>query len=187
MRELVDQIGKCRQEWQPDRSGIVDAVVGGWRTSAVKLDNSGQPLGVVNGACDVPYTGGCYADYNTSSTGPVQINGSYGSGVSKTSTNTPFIDKAAFQNAASYTFGSTPRTMAFGLRQPWSFNENANIGKDFKLIEKLTLRVQADAFNLFNRTVFGGINTNIDSTAFGAISNQANSTRYMQFETYLKF
>jgi hypothetical protein len=170
-----------------NQGGLVDAVAGGWQISAVQLYNSGQPLGIINGACNVPYTGGCYADYNTSFTGPVRVNGSYGSGVSKTNTTTPFIDKAAFQDAAPYTFGTTPRTMAFSLRQPWSFNENATIGKDFKIIEKITLRVQADAFNLFNRTVFGGINTNIDSTAFGTVSNQANSPRNLQFETYLKF
>jgi len=177
--------GKGRQF--ANQGGLVDAVVGGWQISAVQLYNSGQPLGTINGACNVPYAGGCYADYNTSFTGPVRINGSYGSGVSKTNTTKIYLDKAAFQDAAPYTLGTTPRTMAFSLRQPWSFNENATIGKDFKLFERLTLRVQADAFNLFNRTRFGGINTNIDNATFGTVSNQANSPRNLQFETYVKF
>jgi len=170
-----------------NQSGLADAVLGGWQISAVQLYNSGQPLGTISGACNVSYTGGCYADFNTTFTGPVRINGSFGSEVSKTDTSKKFIDKAAFQDAASYTLGTTPRTMAFGLRNPWNLNENVTIGKNFKILEKLTLRVQADAFNLFNRTVFSGITTNIDSTAFGTVSSQANNPRNMQFETYLKF
>lgn len=170
-----------------NQGGIVDALVGGWQVSAVQLYNSGQPLGIINGACNVPYTGGCYADYNTTFAGPARINGSYGAGVSRTNTNKPFIDKSAFQDAAPYTFGTTPRTMAFSLRSPWNLNEDVTVGKDFKIIERITVRVQADAFNVFNRTRFGGINTNIDSAAFGTVSNQANSPRNMQFETSIKF
>ena len=80
-----------------NQGGIVDALIGGWQLSAVQLYHSGNPLGSINGACNVPYTGGCYADYNTNFTGPVRINGSYGSGVSKTDTSKKFINAAAFR------------------------------------------------------------------------------------------
>jgi hypothetical protein len=170
-----------------NQNGVLDAVVGGWQISSVQQYNAGSPLGTIGGACNVPYAGGCYADYNSTFTGPVRINGRYGAGVSKTNTNTAYIDKGAFQDAAPFTFGTTPRTMAFGLRNPWYLNESATIGKNFNLIETMTLRIQADAFNVFNRTQFGGITTNIDSSAFGTISNQSNSPRNLQFEAYLKF
>jgi hypothetical protein len=170
-----------------NQGGVLDAFIGGWQLSGIQQYNGGSPLGTISGACNVPYASGCYADYNPSFTGPVRINGSYGSGVSKTNTSQVYINKAAFQDAAPFTFGTTPRTMAFGLRNPWSLNESATIGKDFKLVEKTTLRLQADAFNVFNRTQFGGINTNIDSTAFGTISGQANGPRNLQFEAYFKF
>ena len=170
-----------------NQNGILDEVLGGWQLSAIQQYNDGTPLGTIGGACNPPYTGGCYADYNPSFTGPVRINGSYGSGVSKTDTSKVFINKAAFQDAAPFTFGTTPRTMAYGLRNPWQPNESITVGKDFDLPKKTILHLQADAFNLFNRTVFGGITTNIDSAAFGTVSGQANSPRNLQFEAYFRF
>ncbi len=169
-------------------NGALDTVAGGWQLSAVQHYTSGAPLGTITGACNVPYASGCYADYNPQYSGNhVRIHGSYGSGAPKGTTPTSYIDRNAFQDARSFTFGTTARTMAYGLRNPWSLNEDVTVGKDFNMAERYTLRLQADAFNVFNRTVFGGIGTNIDSANFGSVSSQANTARHLQFEAYFKF
>jgi hypothetical protein len=97
----------------------------------------GTPLDIIGAACNVPYTGGCYADYG--STGVARINGSYGSGNPRTA---PYVNVKAFQNPAPFTFGNTPPTMAYGLRNPLSLNEDVSVGKDFHASDRVTVRFQ---------------------------------------------
>lgn len=163
-------------------SRAADLLIGGWSISGIVQYASGTPLGSIGAACNVPYTGGCYADYGAST--QAKINGNYGSGNPRT---TPYINVNAFKNPASYTFGNTPRTMAYNLRHPWNLNEDVSVGKDFHATDRFTVRFQADAFNVFNRVVFGGIGTNITSTNFGFVSGQANSPRKLQMEGYVRF
>lgn len=163
----------------------VDAVVGGWELSGLQQYSSGTPFGSIGAACNVPYAGGCYADYNPGFSGPVRINGSFGHGNPKS--GIPYLDINAFKNPAPFTFGDTPATAAYGLRNPWSLNESVSLSKKFALVKSTSLKLQADAFNLFNRTIFGGISTNITSSNFGSVSGQANSPRNLQFEAYFYF
>ena len=170
-------------------NGVLDAIAGGWQVSGVHHYTSGAPLGTISGACTVPYAGSCYVDYNPAyGSNTARINGSYGSGDPKGTVPTSYINKNAFVDAAPYTFGNTPRTMQFAdLRYPWTLDEDVTVGKDFKMANRYTLRLQADAFNVLNRVVFGGIGTNLDSSNFGAVSSQANTPRNLQFEAYFKF
>jgi hypothetical protein len=166
---------------------FMNQFVGGWQLSGLNQYSSGAPLGAIGAACLVPYTGGCYANYNPNFHGSPRINGSYGSGNPKGSVATSYININAFENPASFTFGDTPRTAPADLYNPWSLNESVSLSKSFALREKLSLKLQADAFNLFNRVDFGGINTSITSSAFGTVSSQVNSPRNLQFEAYIKF
>lgn len=163
-------------------SRLADTFVGGWQISGINQYITGAPLGIIAASCNVPYTGGCYADYGT--TNLARINGSYGNGNPRT---TPYINVNAFANPASFTFGNTPRTLAYSLRNPWSLNEDVSVGKNFHATERYIFRFQADAFNVFNRTVFGGIGTNITSSSFGYVTDQANSPRQLQMEGYFRF
>ena len=63
-------------------SKLADAILGHWQFSGIQSYTQGTPVGPIGSDvnCTVPYTGGCYADYNPSFTGPVKINGSYGKG-----------------------------------------------------------------------------------------------------------
>jgi hypothetical protein len=58
--------------------------------------------------------------------------------------------------------------------------ENYTLAKTFTLRESFRLDLRGEAFNLFNRTVFGTGPTNLDSNAFGLVSTQANTPRQMQ-------
>ncbi len=46
-------------------------------------------------------------------------------------------------------------------------NENVSLGKTFPLTERFRLDFRAEAFNVFNRVVFGNPNTNLSSTPSG--------------------
>jgi hypothetical protein len=166
---------------------FMNQVVGGWQLSGLNQYSAGAPLGAIGAACLVPYTGGCYANYNPNFHGNPRINGSYGSGNTNGAAATSYININAFENPASFTFGDTPRTAPAGLYNPWSLNESLSLSKSFTLPKELSLKLQADAFNLFNRVEFGGINTSITSSAFGTVSSQVNSPRNLQFEAYIKF
>ena len=97
---------------------IVRAIVKDWQVSGITQFRSGRPLGVIGAACNLPSAGGCYADFNPNFTGDVRINGDYGDG-DVLGTNPPsYIDRAAFQSPAAFTFGNTPRTLAHDLRNP---------------------------------------------------------------------
>jgi hypothetical protein len=40
--------------------------------------------------------------------------------------------------------------------------------------------LRAEAFNLFNRVIFGTGSTNLDAGTFGIVANQANNPRQLQ-------
>lgn len=163
----------------------LNAIVGGWQISGIDYYNAGTPIGPIGGVCTTPYTGGCYASYNPNFSGPVRINGSWGS----QNPGTPYINVNAFQNATSYTFGNTPRTAPYGLHYPWYLNEDLSLSKVLPVDpgRGINLKLQADAFNLFNRSIFGDIGTNIDSSNFGQVGGQINQPRQLQFEAYFRF
>jgi hypothetical protein len=54
----------------------------------------------------------------------VRINGDYADGDVLGPNPPTYIDRAAFQSAPPFTYGNTPRTLAFDLRNPSSFNQD---------------------------------------------------------------
>lgn len=171
---------------------VLSGIIGNWQISGIEQYSSGTPIGTIFGNCNDPYMGGvplvaaaapCYADYNPAFFGSAQINGKIGNGIPGT---TPYFNVNAFQNAAPYTLGTTPRIIS-SLRNEWAENESIALAKTFPIKENLRLQFKADAFNVFNRTQFGGINTSITSSAFGQVNSQVNLPRQLQFEGYLRF
>ena len=172
------------------RSTALNNVVGGWRLSAIVSYHNGGYLGPFAAACLLPDAGSCYADYNPNFVGSARINGGYGSGQQNGGPKVspvPYIDVKAFQNPAPFTYGTTPRIGAYGLKNVAGANEDLALDKTFSLYEQISLKLRADAFNVFNRTTLGGIVTNINSPAFGHVTTQANGPRQLQFEAYINF
>jgi hypothetical protein len=65
---------------------------------------------------------------------------------------------------------------------------NANIQRDFKLREGLSLQLRMDALNVLNATQFAGPNVSPASTDFGKVSSQTNSTkRFLQLQARIRF
>ncbi len=160
------------------------AIASGWEVSGIESYYKGGPLGAFGAACNLPYAGTCYADYNPSFSGAVRINGSYGSGTDPAAT--PYLDVGAFQSPAPYTFGNTPRSAAFDLWGPGSLNEDLALRRNFKIHENWTLLLSGEAYNSFNRVNFGGPNTSITSKGFGTVGS-AGGGRILQVVARLNF
>jgi hypothetical protein len=165
---------------------FVRAIVKDWQVSGITQFRSGRPLGSIGASCNLPSAGTCYADFNPSFSGAVRINGDYGDG-DVLGTNPPtYIDRAAFQSPAAFSFGNTPRTLAHDLRNPDYFNQDFSVRRDFGL-GRTKLGIGLEVFNLFNNVVFGGIQTNITNANFGRVSSQFNTPRVGQIKVRLEF
>ena len=167
-------------------NSVIRAIVRGWQLSGITQFRSGRPLGSIGATCNLPSAGTCYADFNPDFSGPVRINGDYGDGDVLGSAPPAYIDRAAFVSAPPFTYGNTPRTLAHDLRNPNYFNQDLSIRRDFP-IRRVKLVAGLDVFNVFNTVVFGGINTNITSAAFGRVSSQVNTPRVAQLKARLEF
>jgi hypothetical protein len=117
----------------------------------------------------------------------VRINGAWGDGDVRGATPPAYIDKNAFKSPAAYTYGDTPRTLPYGLRLPNSYNQDISLRRIFWIHNDVRLSVGMDAFNVFNNVIFGGINLNITSAAFGKVTSQANTPRVLQLKARVEF
>ena len=161
-----------------------DLLIGGWRFSGIFQYSTGTPIGPLGTPCTVPYAGNCYADYGTSQV--ARINGAYGSQRVQ-NRNAVYLNRAAFAAPAPFAFGNTPRTAPDGLRNPGNAEEDISLGKDFHATDRFTVRLQGDAFNVLNRVIVGGLDTNLGDTTFGEFGGQANAPRKLQLEGYIRF
>ena len=159
---------------------VVGGIVSGWQVSGITRFASGTPLGPFTATCNVPQAGTCWASYNPNFTGSARLKGD--------GAVSPFIDINAFVSPASFTYGNTPATGAYGLRNPHFFNQDLSLTRNFQVREKLRFVFGADSFNLFNNVRLGGIGTNITSTSgFGKATAQTNLPRVFQFKLRVEF
>ena len=82
---------------------------------------------------------------------------------------TPFINSDAFVSPPSFTYGNTPATGAYELRNRHFFNQDLNLSRNFQIRENLRFVFGADSFNLFNNVRLGSFNTNITNSNFGKL------------------
>ncbi|MEP6900208.1 MAG: TonB-dependent receptor [Actinomycetota bacterium] len=164
--------------FNPDNK-IIRSIISGWELSGITRTSSGFPLGPFTATCNVPQAGTCWASYNPNFTGNVRLKGDGGA--------TPFINVNAFVSPASFTYGNTPATGAYGLRNPHFFNQDLSLTRNFQVRENLRFVFGADAFNLFNNVRFGTINTNITNVNFGKAAAQVNLARVFQFKFRVEF
>jgi hypothetical protein len=179
--------GKGRM-FNPENKAV-RAVLSGWQVSGITRYASGTPLGPFTATCNVPQAGTCWASYNPNFSGSARINGRWGNGNvnAAVASATPFIDVNAFVSPASFTYGNTPATGAYGLRNPHFMNQDLSLSRNFQVRENLRFVFGADAFNLFNVVRFGGIGTNITAANFGKVSTQINLPRVFQFKLRIEF
>lgn len=163
---------------------LVDILAGGWSISGITTYRSGTPIGNIIASCDLPFAGGCYADYNPTFTEDPRLNGTYGSGeVGKTA----YLDRNAFKDPLPNTYGNTPRTNAFGIHNPSTYNQDFSLKREFTIVEHVKFSLQVDALNAFNLVNFSAPSTDTRSKSFGTITSQANSPRVLQLAARITF
>jgi hypothetical protein len=165
---------------------VLRNIVRDWQLSGVTTLATGAGLGSFAAACNLPNAGSCNADYNPAFSGPVRINGDYGTG-DLLGARPPFLNINAFSAPAAFTYGTTPRTLAYGLHGPARYNQDISVRRDVRLREGWTLGVEADFINIFNVVNFGNPNTSTTSTAFGTITSQSNLPRLIQLGARVTF
>ena len=100
-------------------------------------------------------------------------------GFGSSSTVDKFLDRAAFVQPVGE-LGNAPRINP-DVRRFWNLTENVSLAKTIKATQKVEVDVRVEAFNLFNRVIWGAPGTAFsNTTTFGIISSQANSPRQMQ-------
>jgi len=172
--------GKGRRFAASNRAAGV--ILGNWQISSITTYRSGGLFGTIGATCNTPNAGSCYADYDPAFSGPVRINGDYGSGDVRSAT---YLDAKAFKVPAAYTYGTTPRSGAYNLRGPSNSNESISLRRDFPIHESWKLSFVADALNAFNMVRFGMPNLSITNASFGKITSVSNSPRVIQFSLRL--
>ncbi len=166
---------------------ILSGAGSNWQLSGIFTFTSGSPL-TVNGTC----VGGgiinavCFPNYNPSFTGSVWQNGDIRSGGANVG-STPYLNKAAFADPANYTAGNIARTAPLGLRIPHNADFDLSVRREFRLVERVRLSFQADAFNLNNAVHFAAPGTNIDTATFGIFSAMSNQPRKLQLSARVSF
>ena len=160
------------QRWL--NTGFLNQVLGGWRVAAIQVYSSGNPIALGrNNPLPLfnegtrPYVTS-YDDWRA----PV------GSGGFDPGRDRFLKDRSAFP-AQPNDFGNVtrynPKVRAFP-----NLNENISIAKTFRVGELVRIDLRGEAFNLFNRTVFGTGSTSLDSATLGLVTNQVNTPRQMQ-------
>jgi hypothetical protein len=156
------------------KGGLVNGLLGGWRVSGIQSYFSGFPIALARNNPFAIFNGGTRPTVTSYDNWRAPIQGdSFDPGVDR------FLLKSVFP-AQPIAFGNVTRFNP-KVRSFPSFNENISVGKSFPLhSETRRIDFRWEAFNLFNRVVFGTGSTSLDSTAFGVVNSQANNQRQMQ-------
>ena len=153
-------------------TGIANQVLGGWRVAVIQAYSSGFPIGVTSNAPLNIFNG----------TNRPNLTGTDWRAPLAGETFNPTVDR--FLNRAAFVqpvgaLGNAPRINP-DVRRFWNLNENVSVAKSIKTGQKLSLDIRVEAFNIFNRVIWGTPNTDFSSNNFGLITGLANSPRQMQ-------
>ena len=144
--------------------GVTRVIFGGWELSVIGTAQTGLPVNITidRSNASVP---GLYAI-----SGEERPN--YVSGVSLTpaggSTPADWINAAAFSTPASQTFGNLGRN---AFRAPAISQLDIGLSKYVSFTERLSIRLRADLFNVFNGPQFGAPNSDLSQGNFGVITS----------------
>ena len=166
-----------------DAPGWVDAFIGGFQLSGIFTYRSGLPFSTTTGSFPVGFV------FN--SPGVFNGTGSLGGNIDASGAAVGFFGDGDATNAVLDSFRN-PVGGEIGqrnnLRGPSFWNLDLGIAKNFRMPwEGHRLQLRADAFNVFNRNVFGLPNANINSAGFGQITTSASTPREVQFAVRYDF
>ena len=148
---------------------LVNAAVGGWTISGAQRYYSGNLIQLVTPGNPLGSTLFSTTTKAVRNSGPISTGANYGD-LDPNNPNVRWFNAAAFSPAAPFTLGNAALYYN-DFRQPMIAFENIGVSKRTILFKNdknpVELLYRADAFNLFNRTRFGGINGTVGNANFG--------------------
>ncbi|MBI3683676.1 MAG: hypothetical protein HY235_25150 [Acidobacteria bacterium] len=150
---------------------LTDSVLGRWQVNGITLFQTGQPLAIAAQNTSGAGNAGPRPNNNGHS---AKLEGPVESRLSR------YFNTTVFTAPLPFTFGNTGRVLP-DAGTPGVKNFDFSLFKGFRLVEKVSLQLRAEAFNLANTPQFARPNSNMNNAQFGVISSQANSPRQLQF------
>jgi hypothetical protein len=95
-----------------------------------------------------------------------------------------WLVRSAFAVPAPYTFGATGRD---AFRSDWSKNVDLSLFRQFPITESKSFEFRAEAFNVFNVTVYNPPTADFSSSNFGRVLGINNSPRQLQLGAKIIF
>ena len=157
---------------------VVRSVISGWEATAILTLQTGNPFNVTTSA-DISNTG--------TANRPFQI-GDPSLGAPHTLNK--WFNTSAFTNvnpagANIYAYGNTRRDNVYG---PGLENLDAGIFRTFRVTERISTQIRAEAFNALNHPSFSNPSSDTNSPAtFGVISSTVSTARQLQFAAKVRF
>jgi hypothetical protein len=156
---------------------VADAIVGGWQSEMIMTLQKGLPV-AISGAS------------NNAATRP---NSTGQSAQLLNPTIAEWFNTAVFVNPPNYTYGDLSRTLP-DVRSRGFFNVDFSLIKNIHIVERFSLQIRAEAFNLDNHvnpeypnaTFVAGANGLNASGSFGTITS-ARDPRTVQLALKLNF
>ena len=154
-------------------SSVADYVLGNWQLNGISVLRSG-----------VPYTVMVSGDIaNTGNTGYERLN-MVGTPTPANQNPNQWLVRSAFAAPSPYTFGSLGRN---AFRSDWSKNVDMSLFRQFPLKESISVEFRAEAFNIFNVTVYNAPTADFSSSNFGKVLGINNSPRQLQLGAKIIF
>lgn len=150
----------------------LNTVLGDWRVGVLGTFQSGQTFTVYDSV----------NQSNAFSAGTMRPN-LIGDAQAGTQTLARWFNTAAFQSAAPYTFGNSPRSV---LRGPAWKTVDATISKNFRITERVQSELRGELFNALNHANFDIPGHTLGNPDFGAISS-AEPARTVQLALRVVF
>jgi hypothetical protein len=156
-------------------SGVASHILGGWRLAVIQQYASGAPVALTRTNPMPIFNGSARPQVDAYDNWRAPIAGE------EFDPNVDRFFKPVNQFPAQPNgFGNATRFNP-KVRGFWGQSENASLAKTFQFTERLRMDFRWEAFNIFNRVIFGTGNANLNASTFGLVTGTANGPRDMQF------
>jgi hypothetical protein len=152
-------------------ASLPEAVLGGWRFGTIVSMHTGTPVNIILG--DDPKS--ALAGVRPNVTGTPNL--SRGKRNVLEYFNTSAFSAPAVPQGSSYAYGNAGRNLVVG---PGYINVDASLAKDFKVENRWTLQVRAEAFNGLNSVHYSNPDGDFSSGTFGEINYTQGDPRRAQ-------
>jgi hypothetical protein len=152
-------------------SKLMDLTAGGWQVNGIATLSAGTPIGISASNNAGIFNQAIRANNNGKSgkfTGPVQSR-----------LDAYFDNKNVYSQPVAFTFGNMGPRLS-DIRTDGIYNFDLSLFKNFHVVERVNVQFRAEALNAFNTPRFGGPNTSVTSSTFGAVTSQGNAPRQVQ-------